>query len=107
MSQEFKKVVRTKIIIIKSQLTDSCKFSGENIKLKYPALLALLSAFSAQATVSINEIRIDQPSSDNDEYFELHGPGSDSLDGMTYLVISDWWWFRWFGYGWGYCVIGW
>ena len=36
-----------------------------------------------------SEIRIDQPSSDNDEYFELTGDASAPLDGLTYLVICD------------------
>jgi hypothetical protein len=44
MSQKFKNIARTKKIIIKSRLTDPYKFSGENMKLKYPALLALLIA---------------------------------------------------------------
>ena len=39
--------------------------------------------------VSINEVRIDQPSSDNDEYFELAGNPGDSLDGLTYIVLGD------------------
>ncbi len=39
--------------------------------------------------VSISEIRIDQPSADNDEFFELVGPAGASLDGLTYLVIGD------------------
>ncbi len=42
----------------------------------------------AQATLEISEIRIDQPGSDVDEYFELSGPPG-SLDGLTYLVIGD------------------
>ena len=37
----------------------------------------------------LSEIRIDQPGSDNDEYFELVGTPSESLDGLTYLVIGD------------------
>ena len=41
------------------------------------------------APVTINEIRIDQPGTDNDEYFELAGPPGASLDGLTYLVIGD------------------
>ena len=40
-------------------------------------------------TIRINEIRIDQPGDDNDEYFELFGPTNASLDGLTYLVIGD------------------
>jgi predicted extracellular nuclease len=39
--------------------------------------------------VSISEIRIDQPSTDTDEYFELVGTSGESLDGLTYLVIGD------------------
>ncbi len=39
--------------------------------------------------VSISEIRIDQPSTDNDEFFELVGSPGTSLDGLTYLVIGD------------------
>ncbi|MEM1450641.1 MAG: hypothetical protein AAF957_06065 [Planctomycetota bacterium] len=38
----------------------------------------------------INEIRIDQPGSDLDEYFELLVvPANASLDGLTYVVIGD------------------
>jgi hypothetical protein len=44
---------------------------------------------TAQIPPLINEIRIDQPDSDVDEYFELVGPGGASLDGLTYLVIGD------------------
>jgi hypothetical protein len=49
----------------------------------------MLFAASASADVTINEIRIDQPSSDNDEYFELAGVPGESLDGLTYVVIGD------------------
>ncbi len=38
---------------------------------------------------SINEIRIDQGGTDNDEYFELMGDPNSSLDGLTYIVIGD------------------
>lgn len=37
----------------------------------------------------INEIRIDQTGTDNDEYFELRGEPGTSLNGLTYLVIGD------------------
>jgi len=60
------------------------------------ALIALSLAFMippsashAQSSIVINEIRTDQPGADNDEYFELFGPASASLDGLTYLVIGD------------------
>ncbi len=42
-----------------------------------------------QISVSISEIRIDQPGGDNDEYFELAGDAGDALDGLSYLVIGD------------------
>lgn len=48
-----------------------------------------ISSVSAWGQISINEIRIDQPSTDNDEYFELIGAPNTSLDGLTYLVIGD------------------
>ena len=50
----------------------------------------LLSVASQHAlAVNINEIRIDQPGTDNDEYFELAGTPNESLSDMTYLVIGD------------------
>ncbi len=39
--------------------------------------------------IRINEIRIDQPGADNDEYFELAGPPDTTLKGLTYLAIGD------------------
>ena len=39
--------------------------------------------------VKLSEIRTDQTSTDNDEYFELSGEAGESLDGLTYLVIGD------------------
>jgi len=41
------------------------------------------------ATALLSEIRIDQPSADDDEYFELSGASGTSLDGLTYLVLGD------------------
>jgi len=41
------------------------------------------------ASLLINEIRVDQPSTDNDEYFEIRGGAGTNLDGLTYLVIGD------------------
>ena len=43
----------------------------------------------AGPAVAINEIRTDQTSSDDDEYFELVGDASASLDALTYIVIGD------------------
>ncbi len=52
--------------------------------------LILLSAnVIATAGTTINEIRIDQPSIDTDEYLEIVGTPGTSLDGLTYLVIGD------------------
>lgn len=39
--------------------------------------------------VRINEIRLDQPGNDRDQYVEIAGPPNASLDGLTYLVIGD------------------
>jgi predicted extracellular nuclease len=51
--------------------------------------IILLLTATAQAQVVINEIRIDQPGTDNDEYFELAGTGGADLSALTYLVIGD------------------
>jgi hypothetical protein len=39
--------------------------------------------------VVINEIRIDQPSTDVAEFFELQGDPGESLDGLSYVVVGD------------------
>jgi hypothetical protein len=39
--------------------------------------------------VRINEVRVDQTGTDNEESFELKGPPSQSLDGLTYIVLGD------------------
>lgn len=39
--------------------------------------------------IYISEIRIDQPGSDLDEYFEIAGPAGASLDGLSYIVVGD------------------
>lgn len=54
-----------------------------------PIAIGFAMAASASAQVAINEVRIDQGGSDNDEFFELTGPAGMSLDGLTYLVIGD------------------
>jgi len=53
------------------------------------AFLGLSATLVAHADPFINEIRIDQPGSDNDEYFELFGTPGASLAGLSYLVIGD------------------
>ncbi|MCC6680582.1 MAG: PEP-CTERM sorting domain-containing protein [Phycisphaeraceae bacterium] len=51
-------------------------------------VIALGLAGATRAAV-INEIRIDQPSSDNSEFFELYGSPGESLAGLAYIVIGD------------------
>ena len=47
----------------------------------------------ANAVVTINELRVDQPGpwgeNDPDEYVELRGNPGESLNGLTYVVIGD------------------
>ena len=52
-------------------------------------LIAAGPAPAGGAAIQISEIRIDQPSTDNDEYFELSGAPNSSLMNLTYLVIGD------------------
>ncbi|MCZ6653758.1 MAG: lamin tail domain-containing protein [Planctomycetota bacterium] len=42
-----------------------------------------------ESTVIINEVRIDMPGTDLDEYFELAGGLNESLASLTYIVIGD------------------
>ncbi len=53
------------------------------------SLIALLAVPVTALALEINEIRIDQTSTDNDEYFELAGNPGESLDAYTYIVIGD------------------
>ncbi len=46
-------------------------------------------AEDAAAQAIINELRIDQEGTDNDEFFELAGTPSTSLTGLTYIVLGD------------------
>jgi hypothetical protein len=39
--------------------------------------------------IQINEVRLDQPGNDTDQYIEIVGPANTSLDGLTYIVIGD------------------
>ncbi|MEC8512774.1 MAG: hypothetical protein VX015_11560 [Planctomycetota bacterium] len=52
-----------------------------------PAVLFTTAAFAQN--LQINEVRTDQFSTDNDEYFEIVGPPGFSLDGYGYVVIGD------------------
>jgi hypothetical protein len=53
------------------------------------AVLASSPAAISAGSVRISEVRVDQPSSDLDEYFELAGPPDASLNGLAYIVIGD------------------
>ena len=64
------------------------------------ALLVALSLFAfgigsaplaaqVPTPVAINEVRTDQPSTDNDEYVEFIGAAETSLDGYTFIAIGD------------------
>jgi hypothetical protein len=56
-------------------------------------VVGLAAAFAGgthAGSIRINEVRIDQPGSDDfDEYVELFGPAGLMLDGLTYIVIGD------------------
>jgi len=52
-------------------------------------ILMMLLVAPAALAVTINEVRIDNPGGDTDEYFELAGDPGESLDGLTYVVIGD------------------
>lgn len=57
---------------------------------RFRGIFLTLMIFSGAAhALEINEIRIDQPSTDVDEYFELVGSPGESLDGLSYVVIGD------------------
>jgi hypothetical protein len=44
---------------------------------------------STAAPLRISELRVDQPSTDNDEYFEISGEPGTSLAGYTFLAVGD------------------
>jgi len=48
-----------------------------------------LLAVAPATAVQFNEIRIDQPGSDTDEYIELSGDPGESLDGLSIVTIGD------------------
>jgi len=39
--------------------------------------------------IRLSEIRIDQPGTDNDEYFEIEGPAGFNLNGFSVIVLGD------------------
>ncbi len=58
-------------------------------RIVFTGMLAWAITAAGALALEINEIRIDQPGSDNDEYFELVGDPGESLDGISYVVIGD------------------
>jgi hypothetical protein len=52
-------------------------------------LMAVLAGSASLSAVQINEIRINEPGPDVNEYFELKGDPGESLDGLTYIVVGD------------------
>jgi hypothetical protein len=62
---------------------------GSVMKLLVITFCCCLLPSVAALAVQINEIRIDQPSDDNDEYLELFGAPGESLDGISYVVLGD------------------
>ncbi|RME93248.1 MAG: PEP-CTERM sorting domain-containing protein [Verrucomicrobia bacterium] len=59
--------------------------------MKRVLLALLLAAPIARGDLLLNEIRIDQPGGDDDEYFEIFStdPANDSLADVVLLVIGD------------------
>lgn len=49
----------------------------------------LRAAGGSPPAITLNEVRIDQPGTDNDEFVELVGPPGASLDGLSLVVVGD------------------
>ena len=52
-----------------------------------PSLLAAMAM--ADAPLRLNELRLEQPGADNDEYVEIAGAPGESLNGVSIVVIGD------------------
>ena len=50
--------------------------------------LAFIPAQS-HAQITINEIRIDQPGTDTDEFIEIHSSDGSSLAGLSFVILQD------------------
>ncbi len=53
------------------------------------ALATAIGGGGPSVSIAINEIRIDQPGSDDDEFFELKGDPGQDLTNIYYIVIGD------------------
>ncbi len=58
-------------------------------KLLSTLFAVLFTATFAYSKLQLNEIHIDMPGSDIDEYFEITGSPGESLDGVWYVVLGD------------------
>jgi hypothetical protein len=56
---------------------------------RFSLTLGLFAAAAFAPAQLINEIRVDQTGTDNDEYFEIAGTAGLSLNDLTYIVIGD------------------
>jgi hypothetical protein len=59
--------------------------------LAFAPAMCVPASFAAEdiGVICINEIRIDQPGADLDEYVELKGPPGALLDGLWFVVVGD------------------
>ncbi len=65
------------------------KLTCRGLGLVVTLVLVMAAAAGFAQDLRISEIRIDQPSIDTEEYFEIVGAPGTALDGLTYLVIGD------------------
>jgi hypothetical protein len=75
-------------------MSSYARFAPMALPLRTLFLLALVASSvagpgPAGAQIQINELRIDQPGTDDDEFFELKGTASTPLTGYTLLMIGD------------------
>ncbi len=59
------------------------------VRLFFALLIAFFYGPADVSALVINEIRVDQPGADNEEYFELAGTPGESLNGLSYVVLGD------------------
>ncbi len=62
-------------------------------RLVFTSVVCLPSLFMtiamADAPLRLNELRLEQPGADNDEYIEIAGTAGESLSGVSIVVIGD------------------
>lgn len=72
-----------------SSITLLARIAVGALALSPATCVRVATAAEDNGTICINEIRIDQPGADNDEYVELKGPPGASLDGLWFVVVGD------------------